>query len=353
MSEVEQVEIQEKDSQTPKAPAKPKRASTGTAKKTQNTGTKRAKKPVKSEIPEPVPVEVPAPAPIIVPEPVPAPVPQIEEPKKRRSLPKLPSRDRRARPTRERFFHESHPGAYNLVSSIPMYCLTAVVIYIAYLVLANMDSIMSLMFNPDAVIGYLERNWVILTVFMTLMAVLVYILYSIGWRAMFPDYFIRYDTADVFDGRLYWSDNHALVQLWDHFYGSPERTQIRYFIHQKWLPLTLNVVTTSPEERLERKDMWSVVVLEKRLRKVVERRRKRTYFQTYDDTYHHQDVPEGYVKDNFSSRMRLMLDATTRASYGNPEVSVDVVRHGSTLIGEDFREAIQDARKNEQEQTPT
>lgn len=344
-----EVEMREKEV-TPKPAPKRPRASSGTQKKGQNTGTKRAKKAVKSEAPTPPPAEEPAPAPIIEAEPVPEPVPTVEaapqapEPeKRRRSLPRFKAR---AHPSREQFFHEKHPGAYNLVTSIPMYCLTAVVVYIGYLVLVNMDAIMALILNPDAVLGYLERNWAILSVFVSLMAVLVYVLYSVGWRALFPDYYIRYDTADVFDGRLYWSDNNALVQLWDRWYGSPERTQIRYFIHQKWLPLTLNVVTTSPEERLERKDMWSVVVLEKRLRKVVERRRKRTYFQTYDDTYHHQDVPEEYVKDNFASRMTQMLDATTRASYGNPEVSVDVVRHGSTLIGEDFREAVENARKD-------
>lgn len=256
------------------------------------------------------------------------------------------------RERRERFFHEAHPHAYNLVSSLPMLATAAVATLIGYLVLVNMGAITELILHPEDILTYLERNGVALLVLIAMFAVLTYIVYAVGWRFLFPDYFIRYGSADVFDGRLYWSDNNALVRWWDRLYRSPDRKEIRYFIHQSRLPLVLNVVTTLPDEYMERKDMWSVVVHERPLRMVEERRKKRTYFRTYDDTYHHLDLPTGYVGDNFDVRMKQMLDATTRASYGNPEVSVDIVRNGSTLIGEDFAEAVRNARTNE-EQTAT
>ena len=60
-------------------------------------------------------------------------------------------------------------------------------------------------------------------------------------------------------------------------------------------------------------------------------------------------MPTEYVSRSFDSRMKQMLDATTRASYGNPEVSVDIVRYGSAIIGEDFAEAVRNARTNEEQ----
>jgi len=253
---------------------------------------------------------------------------------------------------REKFFSESHPGIYRLITLLPSLAMMAVVAVIGLLLMINMDMIMTLIMDPRIVLDYLEKNGVMLLILISMLAVMTYIVYTVGWRYVFPDYYIRYGSADVFDGRLYWSDNNILVRLWDRWYGSPPRTKIRYFIHQSRLPLVLNVITTSPEERMERKDMWSVVVHEKSLRRVVDRRGKRTYYETADDTYHHLDIPTEYVESSFDSRMKQMLDATTRASYGNPEVSVDIVRYGSTLIGEDFAEAVRNARTNE-EQTAT
>src|SRR5690554_3684894 len=222
---------------------------------------------------------------------------------------------------REKFFSESHPGIYRLITLLPSLAMMAVVAVIGYLILLNMDRITTLILDPDIVLDYLERNGVMLLVLIAMLAVLTYIVYTVGWRYLFPDYYIRYGSADVFDGRLYWSDNNILVRLWDRWYGSPPRTKIRYFIHQSLLPLTLNVVTTSADERMERKDMWSIVVHEKSLRRVVDRRGKRTYYETADDTYHHLAIPTEYVESSFDVRMKQMLDATTRASYGNPEVS--------------------------------
>lgn len=253
---------------------------------------------------------------------------------------------------REKFFSESHPGIYRLITLLPSLAMMAVVAVIGYLILLNMDRITTLILDPDIVLDYLERNGVMLLVLISMLAVMIYIVYTVGWRYLFPDYYIRYGSSDVFDGRLYWSDNNALVRWWDRLYRSPDRKEIRYFIHQSRLPLVLNVVTTLPDEYMERKDMWSVVVHERPLRMVEERRKKRTYFRTYDDTYHHLALPTEYVSRSFDSRMKQMLDATTRASYGNPEVSVDIVRYGSTLIGEDFAEAVRNARTNE-EQTAT
>jgi hypothetical protein len=250
---------------------------------------------------------------------------------------------------REKFFSESHPGIYRLITLLPSLAMMAVVAVIGLLLMINMDMIMTLIMDPQIVLDYLEQNGVMLLVLISMLAVMIYIVYTVGWRYLFPDYYIRYGSSDVFDGRLYWSDNNILVRLWDRWYGSPPRTKIRYFIHQSLLPLTLNVVTTSADERMERKDIWSIVVHEKSLRRVVDRRRKRTYFETYDDTYHHLALPTEYVSRSFDSRMKQMLDATTRASYGNPEVSVDIVRYGSTLIGEDFAEAVRSARANEEQ----
>lgn len=250
---------------------------------------------------------------------------------------------------REKFFSEAYPGIYRLITLLPSLAMMAVVAVIGYLILLNMDRITTLILDPDIVLDYLERNGVMLLILIAMLAVMMYIVYTVGWRYVFPDYYIRYGSSDVFDGRLYWSDNNILVRLWDRWYGSPPRTQIRYYVHQSRLPLVLNVITTSPEERMERKDMWSVVVHEKSLRRVVDRRRKRTYYETYDDTYHHLALPTEYVSRSFDSRMKEMLDATTRASYGNPEVSVDIVRYGSTLIGEDFAEAVKNARKVEEQ----
>lgn len=250
---------------------------------------------------------------------------------------------------RDRFFSEAHPGIYRLITLLPSLAMMAVVAVIGYLILLNMDRITTLILDPDIVLDYLERNGVMLLILISMLAVMIYIVYTVGWRYLFPDYYIRYGSSDVFDGRLYWSDNNILVRLWDRWYGSPPRTRIRYYVHQSRLPLVLNVITTSPEERMERKDMWSVVVHEKSLRRVVDRRRKRTYYETADDTYHHLALPTEYVSRSFDSRMKQMLDATTRASYGNPEVSVDIVRYGSTLIGEDFAEAVKNARTNEEQ----
>lgn len=250
---------------------------------------------------------------------------------------------------REKFFSESHPGIYRLITSLPSLVMVIVAVGIGLLLMINMDMIMTLIMDPKIVLDYLERNGVMLLVLIAMLAVMTYIIYTVGWRYLFPDYYIRYGSADVFDGRLYWSDNNILVRLWDRWYGSPPRTQIRYYVHQSRLPLVLNVITTSPEERMERKDMWSVVVHEKSLRRVVDRRRKRTYYETADDTYHHLALPTEYVSRSFDVRMKQMLDATTRASYGNPEVSVDIVRYGSTLIGEDFAEAVRSARANEEQ----
>lgn len=253
---------------------------------------------------------------------------------------------------REKFFSESHPGIYRLITLLPSLAMVIVAVGIWYLAMINMDMIMTLIMDPQIVLDYLEKNGVMLLILISMLAVMTYIVYTVGWRYLFPDYYIRYGSADVFDGRLYWSDNNILVRLWDRWYGSPPRTKIRYFIHQSLLPLTLNVVTTSADERMERKDMWSIVVHEKSLRRVVDRRGKRTYYETADDTYHHLAIPTEYVESSFDVRMKQMLDATTRASYGNPEVSVDIVRYGSTLIGEDFAEAVRNARTNE-EQTAT
>ena len=250
---------------------------------------------------------------------------------------------------REKFFSEAYPGIYRLITLLPSLAMMAVVAVIGYLMLLNMDRITTLILDPDIVLDYLERNGVMLLILIAMLAVMMYIVYTVGWRYLFPDYYIRYGSSDVFDGRLYWSDNNILVRLWDRWYGSPPRTKIRYFIHQSLLPLTLNVVTTSADERMERKDMWSVVVHEKSLRRVVDRRGKRTYYETADDTYHHLAIPTEYVESSFDVRMKQMLDATTRASYGNPEVSVDIVRYGSTLIGEDFAEAVKNARKVEEQ----
>lgn len=253
---------------------------------------------------------------------------------------------------REKFFSESHPGIYRLITSLPSLAMAIIAAGIGLLLMINMDMIMTLIMDPQIVLDYLEQNGVMLLVLISMLAVMMYIVYTVGWRALFPDYYIRYGSADVYDGRLYWSDNHTLVQMWDRWYRSPPRKEIRYFIHQSLLPLTLNVVTTSADERMERKDMWSIVVHERSLRREVDRRRKRTYYETADDTYHHLALPTEYVSRSFDSRMKKMLDATTRASYGNPEVSVDIVRNGSTLIGEDFAEAVRNARTNE-EQTAT
>ncbi len=250
---------------------------------------------------------------------------------------------------RDRFFSESHPGIYRLITLLPSLAMVIVAAGIGLLLMINMDMIMTLIMDPKIVLDYLERNGVMLLILISMLAVMTYIVYTVGWRYLFPDYYIRYGSADVFDGRLYWSDNNILVRLWDRWYGSPPRTKIRYFIHQSLLPLTLNVVTTSADERMERKDMWSIVVHEKSLRRVVDRRGKRTYYETADDTYHHLAIPTEYVESSFDVRMKQMLDATTRASYGNPEVSVDIVRYGSTLVGEDFAEAVRSARANEEQ----
>ena len=248
------------------------------------------------------------------------------------------------KPRRELFFSEAHPTAYNLLTSLPNIGLALGVTLIGALVMINMSRIMTVVMDPQIALEYLESNGTILAVLISMLAVLAYILYTVVWRYLFPDYFIRYGSADVYDGRLYWSDNRPIMQLWDRWYRSPPRTEIRYYIHQSILPLSLNVVTTTPDERMERKDMWSVVVHERSLRRVVDRRKKRTYYQTCDDSYHHLDLPTDYVGNSFDSRMKQMLDATTRASYGNPEVSVDIVRHGSTLIGDDFAAAVREVR---------
>jgi hypothetical protein len=344
------------DVQMVEAAPKKRTASKNTKNKSTKSRGKTSKKPTPeapitapNEIiePEELPTQVES-----VPEPAPTPIVEAPEPTRARSRLRSIAERRRSPPRREQFFSQRHPGAYHLVASIPTFAMTAVVAVIGYLVLLNMDRITTLILDPDIVLDYLERNGVMLLILIAMLAVLTYIVYTVGWRYLFPDYYIRYGSADVFDGRLYWSDNHILVRLWDRWYGSPPRTQIRYYVHQSRLPLVLNVITTSPEEWMERKDMWSVVVYERSLRMVVERRKKRTYFETYDDTYHHLAIPTEYVGSSFDVRMKQMLDATTRASYGNPEVSVDIVRNGSTLIGEDFAEAVRNARTNE-EQTAT
>lgn len=340
------------DVQMVEAAPKKRTASKNTKKKSTKSRGETSKKPT-PEAPITAPNEIIEPEELPTPVesvPEPAPTPIVEDPKPTRARSRLRSiAGRRSPPRREQFFSQRHPGAYHLVASIPTFAMTAVVAVIGYLVLINMDRITALILDPSGVISYLERNGMMLLILFSMLAVLVYIIYTVGWRYLFPDYYIRYGSADVFDGRLYWSDNHILVRLWDRWYGSPPRTQIRYFVHQSWLPLVLNVITTSPEERMERKDMWAVVVYEKALRRVVERRKKRTYLETYDGINHHIDIPTEYVRGMFDVRMKEMLDATTRASYGNPEVSVDIVRNGSTLIGEDFAEAVKNARANEEQ----
>ena len=51
--------------------------------------------------------------------------------------------------------------------------------------------------------------------------------------------------------------------------------------------------------------MWSVVVHEELADGG--RRRKRTYYETADDTYHHLAIPTEYVESSFDVRMKQML----------------------------------------------
>jgi hypothetical protein len=267
------------------------------------------------------------------------------------------------KPRRAHFFSEVHPRLYRAVTSLfvksPLIVLALVLISFIYREIARKNYDFAIDWMRDSgvlriITSLDDGNWwqtegIYLLVLLICIIILVYVLYLVLWKLAFPDYFIRYHTSDVYDGRLYWSDKNALVTLWDRFYRSPERLTIKYWIHQRMWPLHLTLLETTPGERFEKVGTYRIVVRERRVRRVVSRMRKGLHLTTIDDLYQGIDVPSTYVRGEFARRMEEMLDATVKASYGNPEVRVDVVRGGASLIRPEFKEEILNARKSPQQ----
>lgn len=266
--------------------------------------------------------------------------PKIKEPKP----PKMP------KPRREKFFHESHPKEWKAFKSI---------VYIPFLILFAMYYqeffAMIKWFTGVLMSGVIFNEWFwqtyypdIIFVSSVTVAVLMFVYYFL-WRMAFNDYFVRYRTTDVYDGRIYWSDSFGIVKWWDKVYRSPERKVIKHWVRQKFFSITPTVIYTTPEESVEKRDSWAIVVHEHRLRKVLRKERKRLHVQTYDGVYVGHKMDLTYAQNNFAARSQELRDATTYLSQANHNVQVDAVKGSTVRISDDFRRRVLDARRKQRE----
>jgi len=251
---------------------------------------------------------------------------------------------------REKLYTEIHPKALRTLKFV--FCLPFVALFLIY---RNQIADLAKSFVSFVSSGNLwnsawwQTQGIAYSTVLLMGTGVVILGYYVIWRFIFPDYCVGYGKADIYDGRLYWSDTMWPVRLWDRLYRSPERKEIKYWVRQRLFKLTTTVIHTTPEEKMERKDSWSVVVNEQCLRSIIRKERKRLHLRTYTGEYKGQELSLTYVRSTFAARSQVLRDATTYLSQGNPNVQVDSIRGSTVRVSPEFKEAVMDARRKQRQ----
>ncbi len=179
------------------------------------------------------------------------------------------------------------------------------------------------------------------------------VFYTVAWRAAFKNY-VKYSEGEPKpEGRCYWRTNNGWTRLWDRLYHSPPRTMNTYWINQgRFLnilnpPASLIRLDTSIDETCEEKGLWKIQVNEKRIRRKVNNSSR--HLTTADELYANGMIPTDYVDDRFKDMTVNCVTDTKKLTHANPNVRIEVVRGGTSLVMPEFKEAVLNARRKRAE----
>jgi hypothetical protein len=188
-----------------------------------------------------------------------------------------------------------------------------------------------------------------------IITIVLVVFYLTIWRVFFKNYYKRSENAITYEGRCYWRTNNSVMQWWDKHYHSPERKFVRYFLKVGWWPPfnllspanSLICIETTPEEKLEHRGIYNIIVAEKPNRtKVWDVDR---LYRTSDQKYQSGLIPVEYVDKEFEERSQILIDNTSELSFGNAEVRNQVMRDGLRLGNTNVRGYILAERRTKQQ----
>jgi len=273
---------------------------------------------------------------------------------------------------REKLWSETHPGGWKSARNIlPRMHMVAFALFLAYLTIMELIA-----GNYDFMNDWWEASWIgpaFLEVtasettiqlwwqyygpeFMIVMIFLfmcVVVCYLCVWRAWFKNY-IKYSEGEPKpEGRCYWRTNNMWTRAWDRAYGSPPRTMNTYWINQGKIFNIFNPnsslirLDTGLDEECEEKGLWKIQVNEKRIRRKVNNSSK--WLTTANELFDNGVIPTDYVEDLFLIMTEKCVKDTKKLTHANPDVRVDVVKSGTSLVLPEWKEAVLNARRKRAE----
>jgi hypothetical protein len=281
---------------------------------------------------------------------------------------KPPKEKKAKKPRREQFFSEAHPGAYTLAKNL-LPRIHTFVIAVGLLVAAMLEivhknydfymdwyrdsyvlpALKDILLTPNGFQNWWQNYGPIFLIVVLIITMVLVTFYLAFWRMLFRAYWKRAEGSTTYEGRCYWRTNNSWTGMWDRLYRSPERKRQQYFIHTGWTPLfnplnppgCLICVDTTTAERCFGRGVYSIVVEELPIRRIIGEKKFRSMAALYESG----PIPTGYVEGEFVSRSKVLIDDTMNLSFGNAENRNQIMKAGLRMVPPKLKERILDGRK--------
>lgn len=273
---------------------------------------------------------------------------------------------------REKLWSETHPEGWHKARGVlPRLHMIAFALILAYLTVMELIN-----GNNDFLMDWYRDTWILPAFFevtsseymlqlwwqqygQQFLVILIFIImcfvmfYMLVWRTCFRSY-VKYSEGEPKpEGRCYWRTNNMWTRLWDRLYRSPQRTMNTYWINQGLFFNIFNPnaslvrLDTGTDEICEEKGLWKMWVHEKRIRRKVNNSSR--WLTTADYLYKNEVIPTEYAEERFLAMGKKCVDDTKKLTHANPDVRIDVVKSGTSLVIPEWKEAVMNARKKRAE----
>lgn len=274
----------------------------------------------------------------------------------------------RERPRRDKFFSEAHPRIYGILTTIlprlhiyvPLFLLLYFAGWVEIIQHANYDfaldwyrgtwwlqSMFHLLTDQDLLVDWFERYYVIIIAVVVLIIAAIFAFYEMVWKSLFPDYVKHVHMKEYPEGRAYWYDGNAFMRWWDRVYRSPERKELKLWLHTRWWINPLNpqlsmvLLKLSPEEKAVKRGMTKLVVHERPRRYLIDHDK----MATTDEQYVSGPIPLEETQGELDRRQAKLLTQTQTVALANPHIRKEQLRKSSLVAPPNFIEEVKKAQE--------
>lgn len=274
-------------------------------------------------------------------------------------------------PRRERFFSETHPHLYAVVSTIgPRLHTFILVMIIGWFIIKELargnigfatdwyyssplPTIIEIFSSKELLKAYAP----VIVALVMIFVVLAFTIYIVPWRLAFKDYKRvivndwknRLEIVTVPEGRLYWRTDNMWYQLWDSIYQSPKRQTIKLYLHRGWWP-PLNIfnppssmitVEISSEEKLEQHGLFEILGHEKPYRW----RSGLRQYKTRDVPYSTTESPLEVSHQLFDTGVKRIVGEMRDLTTANSAIRLKQLASQTYGVEEEFLKMIEEDEK--------